>query len=201
MDIYRVLAGAADDSIAVLVNSSDSAELAGMCDRVYVMSSGTVVEELSGPASEAAIVRSFVSATEVDEGRGAHVSRTAGLSARLGVRLSSHVPIIVLLALMAFVAIYTGTRSDVFWTSRNLADLLLLSLPLACVALGQQFALLSGGFDISVGSTMSLTLVLISMTLPDLSECHIPAPHYSSAASCGPGHRKLQRLHDYDAEG
>ena len=169
MDIYRVLAGAADDSIAVLVNSSDSAELAGMCDRVYVMSRGTVVQELAGPTSEAAIVRSFVSATEVDEGRRAHVSKTAGFAARLGARLSSHVPIIVLLVLTALVAIYTGTRSDVFWTSRNMADLLLLSLPLACVALGQQFALLSGGFDISIGSTMSLTVVLISMTLPDLS--------------------------------
>jgi ribose transport system ATP-binding protein len=37
------------------------------------------------------------------------------------------------------------------------------------VALGQQFVLLSGGFDISVGSTISLTVVLASLTLPDLS--------------------------------
>ncbi len=36
LDIYKVLADAADDGIAVLVNSSDSSELAGLCDRVYV---------------------------------------------------------------------------------------------------------------------------------------------------------------------
>jgi ribose transport system ATP-binding protein len=36
------------------------------------------------------------------------------------------------------------------------------------VALGEQFTMLPGGMDISVGSTMSLTVVLASMTLPDL---------------------------------
>ena len=49
MDIYRVLSGAADEGIAVLVNSSDSAELEGLCDRIYVMSRGNVVRELTGP--------------------------------------------------------------------------------------------------------------------------------------------------------
>jgi ribose transport system ATP-binding protein len=169
MDIYRVLAGAADDGIAVLVNSSDSAELAGMCDRVYVMSRGKVVQEITGPTTEAAIVRGFVSATDVDERRAGQVSRSAGLVARWRARLYAHVPIVVLLALTAIVAIYTGTQSNVFWSSQNLANLMLLTLPLACVALGQQFAMISGGFDISVGSTMSLTVVLASMTLPDLT--------------------------------
>jgi ribose transport system ATP-binding protein len=41
-------------------------------------------------------------------------------------------------------------------------------VPLAVVALGQQFALIAHGFDISVGSTMSLTVVVMSFTLPSL---------------------------------
>jgi ribose transport system ATP-binding protein len=175
MDIYRVIADAADEGIAVLVNSSDSAELAGLCDRVYVMSRGTVVHELEGPTSEAAIVRGFVSAAGVDQHQPGHVADGAGAWSRLLAALATCLPIVVLLVLTAIVAIYTGTRSDVFWSPQNLATLLLLSLPLAFVALGQQFTLLSGGFDISVGSTMSLTVVCASLTLPDLAASSIIA--------------------------
>ena len=49
LDIYKVLADAADDGLAVLVNSSDSSELAGLCDRVYVMNRGKVIKELTAP--------------------------------------------------------------------------------------------------------------------------------------------------------
>ncbi len=169
MDIYRVLSGAADEGMAVLVNSSDSAELAGLCDRVYVMSRGTVVQEITGPTTETEIVRSFVSAAGVDESHADQVPRDAGLVSRLMTRASSHFPIFVLVILMAIVAGYAGSKSDIFWTWPNLANMLILSLPLAFVALGQQFTMLSRGFDLSIGSTMSLTVVLVSMTLPDLS--------------------------------
>ena len=175
MDIYRVIADAADEGIGVLVNSSDSAELAGLCDRVYVMSRGTIVHELEGPTSEAAIVRGFVSAGGSMEHQPGHAAEGAGPWSRLLATLAARLPIVVLLVLTAIVAIYTGTRSDVFWSTQNLATLLLLSLPLAFVALGQQFTLLSGGFDISVGSTMSLTVVCASITLPDLAASSIIA--------------------------
>jgi ribose transport system ATP-binding protein len=174
MDIYRVLADAADEGIAVLANSSDSAELAGLCDRVYVMSRGKVVEELAGPTTENKIVHSFVSATEAGGDHPVQAGGRAGLARRLMARMSSFIPIAVLIVLIAVVAIYTGTQSDVFWTSQNLANLLLLSLPIGFVALGQQFTMLSRGFDVSVGSTMSLTVVLISFTLPNLGGTSLP---------------------------
>ena len=168
MDIYRVLASAADEGIAVVVNSSDSAELAGICDRVYVMSRGAVVEEFAGPTSESEIVRSFVSATDVAEDQGPHLLPSEGLVGRLFNRVASHVPTAVLIILIALVASYTGAHSDVFWTKTNLANWLILTLPLGFVALGQQFTMLAGLFDISIGSTMSLAVVLVSMGLPDL---------------------------------
>ncbi len=168
MDIYRMLSDAAEDGVAVLVNSSDSSELAGLCDRVYVMSRGQISTELAGPTTESEIVRSFVSAGGMAERAG---SKDSGPSwfARSLAKVTPHVPIIVLLLLSALLAIYTGAHSPVFWTGANLANLMLLSLPLAFVALGQQFTLLSGGFDISVGATMSLSVVLASLTLPNLS--------------------------------
>lgn len=168
MDIYRMLADAADDGMAVLVNSSDSSELAGLCDRVYVMSRGRIARELAAPTSESEIVRSFVSAAGLEEQSSAATRRSSGLM-RLLSRRSSQIPIVVLLVLCGLLAIYTGTRSPVFWTGPNLANLLLLSMPLAFVALGQQFTMLTGGLDISIGATMSLTVVLASLTLPDLS--------------------------------
>ncbi|MEU4453072.1 ATP-binding cassette domain-containing protein [Nocardioides sp. NPDC023903] len=169
LDIYRVLSAAADDGIGVLINSSDSAELEGLCDRVYVMSRGTVVTELSQPTTESEIVHSFVSATDAAEARGATDTARGSRWRRLLERGIAHVSTPVLLLLITILAFYAQSRSEFFWTTFNLSNLLLLSLPLAFVALGQQFNMLSRLFDLSIGSVMSLTVVIVSMTLPDLS--------------------------------
>jgi ribose transport system ATP-binding protein len=68
----------------------------------------------------------------------------------------------------------------VFWDTFNLTSWLILTLPLALVALAQQYNLISGLFDISIGSVMSLTVVLLSFTLPDLA----PGSIVKSAAVC-----------------
>ena len=45
-DIYEALRAKADEGIAAVVKSSDPLELAGLCDRVVVMSRGRIVEEI-----------------------------------------------------------------------------------------------------------------------------------------------------------
>ncbi len=169
LDIYKVLADAADDGLAVLINSSDSAELAGLCDRVYVMSRGTVINEMASPTTEREIVHSFVSATDVDRVEDLPVIGKSSWAARLLRHSAGLLPIAVLLVLIGAVGGYTASQTPVFWTSFNLANLLILTLPLAFVALGQQFAMIGGLIDISVGSTMSLAVVLVSVTLPDMT--------------------------------
>jgi ribose transport system ATP-binding protein len=47
-DIYRALRARTDDGAALLIKSSDPIELAGLCDRVLVMSRGTIIEEIPG---------------------------------------------------------------------------------------------------------------------------------------------------------
>src|SRR3974377_173876 len=47
-EIYRILREASSSSTPVIVNSSDAAELEGLCDQVVVMSRGRVVAKLSG---------------------------------------------------------------------------------------------------------------------------------------------------------
>jgi ribose transport system ATP-binding protein len=47
-DIYKALRAQTDQGAALLVKSSDPLELAGLCDRVLVMSRGTIIEEIPG---------------------------------------------------------------------------------------------------------------------------------------------------------
>src|SRR6201999_3066594 len=57
---------------------------------------------------------------------------------------------------------------DVFLTTYNINNLLLATLPLAFVAIGQTNALLVGGFDVSVAALITMCVVTASFTLkPD----------------------------------
>jgi ribose transport system ATP-binding protein len=47
-DIYESLRAKADEGLAAIVKSSDPLELAGLCDRVVVMSRGRIVQEIPG---------------------------------------------------------------------------------------------------------------------------------------------------------
>jgi ribose transport system ATP-binding protein len=46
LDIYDALRAKADEGTAVIVKSSDPIELAGLCDRVVVVSRGRIVDEI-----------------------------------------------------------------------------------------------------------------------------------------------------------
>jgi ribose transport system ATP-binding protein len=60
-DIYRALRRRSDSGAAILVKSSDPIELSGLCDRVLVMSRGTIVEEIPGDElDEVRIVEAIV---------------------------------------------------------------------------------------------------------------------------------------------
>ena len=47
-DIYEALRAKADEGVALIVKSSDPLELAGLCDRVVVMSRGRIVDAIRG---------------------------------------------------------------------------------------------------------------------------------------------------------
>jgi ribose transport system ATP-binding protein len=60
---------------------------------------------------------------------------------------------------------YAENHSSVFLSKSNLNSLLLQSLPLIIVSLGQAVALLVGGFDVSVAALMTMCVVTASFTL------------------------------------
>ena len=65
-DIYEALREKTNEGVAVIVKSSDPLELAGLCDRVVVMSRGKIVAEIRGEdLDERRIVEAIVGARVV----------------------------------------------------------------------------------------------------------------------------------------
>jgi ribose transport system ATP-binding protein len=60
-DIYEALRSKADEGVAMIVKSSDPLELAGLCDRVIVVSRGRIIDEIeAADLSEGRIVAAIV---------------------------------------------------------------------------------------------------------------------------------------------
>ena len=64
-EIHSLLRTAADEGAAFVVASSDTHELAGLCDRLLVIESGQIQQELSGgQLDESAIIHAILSGRE-----------------------------------------------------------------------------------------------------------------------------------------
>ena len=78
------------------------------------------------------------------------------------------IPLVLLTVLILAVGAFTAVRQDAFLTEYNINNLLLSTMPLALVSIGQTNALLVGGFDISVAALVTMCVVIASFTLtPD----------------------------------
>lgn len=169
MDIYRMLRSAADSGIGVVVESSDASELAGLADRVVVMSRGKVIHEMRGVGStEESIVASFAVASQVEDSPQA--SAAASSRSRLSRLLSGREDFVRLAILSVIVlAIWGGAIliEPNFGSAINIYNVLLLALPLAVLAVAQFCVLLLGGIDVSVGAMVSLTVVVMSFFITE----------------------------------
>ena len=80
-------------------------------------------------------------------------------------RFRGVMPLALMTTLILAVGAYTAVRQDAFLSQYNLRNLLLATMPLALVSLGQTCALLVGGFDVSVAALMTLCVVTASYTM------------------------------------
>jgi ribose transport system permease protein len=64
-------------------------------------------------------------------------------------------------AVIVALAIVFGSINPNFWSATNLANVSRQMSILALLALGQTFAILSGGIDLSVGSLLALVSVVL----------------------------------------
>ncbi|MFB2599629.1 ATP-binding cassette domain-containing protein [Herbiconiux sp. P17] len=190
MDIYRFIRACADAGNAVVIVSSDASELAGVADRIVVMSRGRIIEDMPGLGSnEESIVGAFAVESRVVEGDGEPVSepiagiddpaaqtqtqsRTPAAARTVAVARRSRAPrwvrneettrLAVLALLMLAIGAVTAAQNPTFLSELSLKNVMLIATPLTAVAIAQYFVLLVGGIDVSVGATMSLSVVLMS---------------------------------------
>jgi ribose transport system ATP-binding protein len=164
-EIYRILREIADSGVPVVVGSSDTKELEGLCDRIVVMSRGQSVAMLDGAdVTEEKIVHAAISATT-------HAAEAAkrerGASRIFRFVEGDYAPVIVLAIVMLALGAYVLSGN-----SRYLSDFNINSVQFACAALGfislgQTFALLLGGIDLSVGPLAGFLVVLGSFFVLD----------------------------------
>ena len=179
MEIYRFLRAAADAGLAVVLHSSDASELAGLADRIVVLSRGRIVEEFAGTeATEESIVGAFVGATHlveapVDEGGGA---QTSSDEKRPPARMRSvnDFPRMTALAVgLLLIGAYARLKNDTFLTTASLRNIALFALPLALVAIAEYCVLVMGGLDIAVAGTIALTAVTLSFVAGSGGLAHV----------------------------
>jgi ribose transport system ATP-binding protein len=176
IDIYHMLRAGAQDGKSFVVVSTDAAELAGLCDRIVVMSRGTIVAEMPGEtASEERIIHAFTGAEHVaavgDAGGGGPDRPTVQPTRRFSrqrefLRLHQDAGRLGLLVLMLIaLSGYVQVRNSTFFTTPGMYNVFLLTLPLAVVAGAQFLVIFTGGIDVSVGGTMGVTVAVMSFVV------------------------------------
>jgi ribose transport system ATP-binding protein len=162
IEIYSTLREIAATGSGVVAVSSSNAELAGLCDRVLVMSRGSIVAELEGDRlSEASITDAVLRASVVRSS----VARPRGILERIVD--SDRSPLAVVIALIIALGAVAQLSSGFYLSERNIGGVLALACVLIIVSLGQSLVIMSGGIDLSVGPLMGLVTVIGSYYLID----------------------------------
>jgi ribose transport system ATP-binding protein len=174
-EIYRILRDVADRGTPVVILSSDTLELEGLCDRVCVFSRGAVVGELLGAdVTEENIGRTMIAATAHRRENVGNVKRAGGTSVRWSTRAwqfaaGDYAPSLVLAILIIVLGAYTTGYNARFTSAFNVQKILLLSAAFSFIGLGQACAIFTGGIDVSVGPLAGLTVVIGSFFFTDES--------------------------------
>jgi ribose transport system ATP-binding protein len=168
-EIYRILREVSNSGTPVVVNSSDAAELEGLCDKVIVMSRGRVVETLSGDeVVEPRIVAAAVgAATHHDAREAAGADRAGGRGGLKHFVQTDNAPAVPLALITILLGLFVFSQNTNFLSSFNIGNMLLLATCLGFIALGQTVAILSSGIDLSVGPLAGFLVVIASFFLLD----------------------------------
>ncbi|MBC2834611.1 ATP-binding cassette domain-containing protein [Gemmobacter straminiformis] len=167
-EIYRILREVSQSGTPVIVNSSDAAELEGLCDIVIVMSRGRVAETLTGEAvTEERIVAAAVKAqTHLAQAAPSQSPRPAARGLRSFIQ-SDNATVAPLAAVIALLGLYVFSQNGNYFSAFNISNILLLATALGFIAMGQTIALLMGGIDLSVGPLAGFLVVVASFFIND----------------------------------
>jgi ribose transport system ATP-binding protein len=159
-EIYKTMREVSGAGVPIVLVSSDTHEVAGVCDRVLIFSRGKVVGELSGTdVTENNITAAVLTSTTTRERRQADLPSFWKWSA------GDIAPLVMLTLAIAALGIYTSAVDPRYLTTINMGGMLPLVAILALVGFGQQLIMLVGGIDLSVGPIMGFVLCLQSYFL------------------------------------
>ena len=165
-EIYRILREVSAGGVPVVLASSDALELEGLCDRVIVMSRGQTVATLEGDAvNEERIIHAAVSATAHTAERTAR--RQSNWSKLARFIEGDYAPVVILAAVILALGVYVLGENSRYLSDFNITSVMFACAALGFISLGQTFALLLGGIDLSVGPLAGFLVVLASFFVLD----------------------------------
>jgi ribose transport system ATP-binding protein len=168
-EIYRILREVSNNGTPVIVNSSDAAELEGLCDIVVVMSRGRIVktlraDDITEPNIVGAAVAADTEAHQIEEAR----RSASGFGSRFRrFAQSDNATILPLAIVSVLLALYVFGQNENYLSAFNVSNILILATALGFIALGQTIALLMGGIDLSVGPLAGFLVVIGSFFVND----------------------------------
>jgi ribose transport system ATP-binding protein len=162
VEIYRLIGELAEKGAAILVVSSDLLEIIGLSDRVLVIRDGRITKEIAGKdATEETIMWAAVHHGET-KGIAEEPKKAADQPSKKRRPLpQTAVAFLVLVGLILITSLYSPS----FRTVRNFSNLIEQTLPLGIAALGQTFAIMTAGIDLSVGSAISFVVAILSYVM------------------------------------
>ena len=169
-DIYRLLRQEADAGKAVIVLSSDSSELIGVCDTVLVFSRGRIQSTLLADKVDETNIAEAAHTADMDvleptiQRRGGSGERQGRYKRLLAGDYGPSGLLAVAIVLLVAVATF---RDPLFLSTFSIRNILLLVAPLLFIAAAQQVVMLTAGIDISVGPLAGLLVVIGSFYLLD----------------------------------
>lgn len=178
-EIYALMRRMADEGKGILMVSSELPEVIGMSDRILVMHEGRVAGELRGGTVTEEEVLSLACGAAgevcpVDDQVDGRADRPADTCLRpsrfRGVQAGAISAYILVLVLVAFGALV----SPPFRTARNLQNIARQVAGIGLVSIGQVFAVLVGGTDLSVGAVVTLVAVFSASFMDGRTELILP---------------------------
>ena len=165
-EIYRILREVSAGGVPVVLASSDALELEGLCDRVIVMSRGHVVATLEGDqVTEEKIIHAAISATTHTAEQTARAQ--SGWSKFSRFVEGDYAPVFILAAVMIALGAYVLSQNSRYLSDFNITSVMFACAALGFISLGQTFALLLGGIDLSVGPLAGFLVVAGSFFILD----------------------------------
>ncbi len=167
-EIYKAIRENIRSDGTCIVNSSDAQELAGSATRPRLLPRRDR-PRARGRGGHGGEHRRLLPDRAPRRRGGARCRRGRGLAApRAMVSNGSAIwwmPLVLLAVLTLAVGCWAATQSDVFLRAINIRHILRAAAPAGIVAMAQLMVLLVRGLDVSVGSLMSLTVVVASFVV------------------------------------